>query len=330
MRSCLELPASAAEGSFVGDVLGAVAAELAGIYSVELAGVLDNAFVSTASGDALTRLCQNYGVDRAAAAKAKVLLTITGTAGARFSGVKAYADGLVFELEDGEIGADGTAIVFAHAQEEGAAYNVAAGTVDELFMEYSGITGVTNALAAYGGADAETDDSLRARTLVKMRTPSSGGNETDYVLWALTVPGVTHAAVSTDPPNVNVYIIKEGMEQADSALINSVKDKINALRPVGAVVSVASGTAVPITVEVTASIGSADANAVKAAMEKNIRRYFEETAFSGAGVSYLKMAELLFVDGVLDVAGYKLNNAAESVALSGAQFPMLSEVVLNV
>jgi uncharacterized phage protein gp47/JayE len=44
-----------------------------------------------------------------------------------------------------------------------------------------------------GGADAETQDQLRTRTLLKYRAPPQGGDSNDYVEWALEVPGVTRA-----------------------------------------------------------------------------------------------------------------------------------------
>jgi len=44
-----------------------------------------------------------------------------------------------------------------------------------------------------GGTDQETDDELRARILERIREPPMGGDEADYVRWALAVPGVTRA-----------------------------------------------------------------------------------------------------------------------------------------
>ncbi|MEO1700405.1 MAG: baseplate J/gp47 family protein, partial [Planctomycetota bacterium] len=44
-----------------------------------------------------------------------------------------------------------------------------------------------------GGADVESDDELRGRVLARLRNPGQGGNQADYVRWALEVPGVTRA-----------------------------------------------------------------------------------------------------------------------------------------
>jgi uncharacterized phage protein gp47/JayE len=39
----------------------------------------------------------------------------------------------------------------------------------------------------------ETDEELRTRVLLRIREPPMGGDKTDYVEWALRVPGVTRA-----------------------------------------------------------------------------------------------------------------------------------------
>ena len=52
------------EGSVVGDVLQAVANELARIYSQELAPIEDSLFLATAKGTRLDALCGNYSITR--------------------------------------------------------------------------------------------------------------------------------------------------------------------------------------------------------------------------------------------------------------------------
>ncbi len=56
--------ASTLEGTVVGDILLAVANELARIYSQELAPMEDNLFLQTASGKHLDTLCGNYSICR--------------------------------------------------------------------------------------------------------------------------------------------------------------------------------------------------------------------------------------------------------------------------
>jgi uncharacterized phage protein gp47/JayE len=44
-----------------------------------------------------------------------------------------------------------------------------------------------------GGTDQETDDELRYRVIERIQQPPMGGDQVDYVHWALMVPGVTRA-----------------------------------------------------------------------------------------------------------------------------------------
>ncbi|MBQ2911834.1 MAG: baseplate J/gp47 family protein [Clostridia bacterium] len=52
------------EGSLAGDILTAVANELAKFYDMEVKEIYDKAFVTTATGDYLTNACLDYGVER--------------------------------------------------------------------------------------------------------------------------------------------------------------------------------------------------------------------------------------------------------------------------
>ena len=52
------------EGSLAGDILTAVANELAKFYDMEVKEIYDKAFVTTATGDYLTNACRDYGVER--------------------------------------------------------------------------------------------------------------------------------------------------------------------------------------------------------------------------------------------------------------------------
>ena len=57
-------PGSTREGSFAGDVLRACADAMAELFSMEIDGLERRAFVSTAVGDWLTRVCADRGVER--------------------------------------------------------------------------------------------------------------------------------------------------------------------------------------------------------------------------------------------------------------------------
>ena len=64
MKSQLQGSVSAMEGTFAGDILQAVAAELARIWSQEMDSVAQRAFISTAVGQWLDAACGDFGIVR--------------------------------------------------------------------------------------------------------------------------------------------------------------------------------------------------------------------------------------------------------------------------
>jgi len=56
-----------------------------------------------------------------------------------------------------------------------------------------GVDNVVTVAIMDGGAETETDDELRQRILFRIQQPPMGGDADDYVLWALSYPGVTRA-----------------------------------------------------------------------------------------------------------------------------------------
>ena len=76
----------------------------------------------------------------------------------------------------------------------GSAGNADSGTPLSLATVIAGINSTGAASGPItGGADQETDAHLRTRMLAAYQAPPQGGAATDYVEWALNVPGVTRA-----------------------------------------------------------------------------------------------------------------------------------------
>lgn len=71
--------------------------------------------------------------------------------------------------------------------------------------------------AFVGGADLESDDSLRQRMLLAFQSPPHGGDQADYIEWALAIPGVTRAWCAPNTPSsgdVTVYPMLDVSESA--------------------------------------------------------------------------------------------------------------------
>jgi uncharacterized phage protein gp47/JayE len=61
-----------------------------------------------------------------------------------------------------------------------------------------GVDGGATVVTMDGGTEIETDDELRSRVLARIRQPPMGGDQSDYVVWATSIPGVTRAWANSE------------------------------------------------------------------------------------------------------------------------------------
>lgn len=100
----------------------------------------------------------------------------------------------------------------------GAIGNVAAGTVLTLEASIAGIqSGGVAATVITGGADVELDASLRSRMLQAYQSVESGGTVSDYVRWALAVPGVTRAWCAPNGFGNGTVVVYAMLDSAEAA-----------------------------------------------------------------------------------------------------------------
>lgn len=325
------------EGSFLHDAFAPVAVELDTLTDVTLPAALDAHMPDTATASDLDRVALAYGVTRKAAAFAVGAVTFTGAEGteiARYVPVSTQA-GFVF-LTDTQavIPASGTVTVPVTAAQAGSRGNVPDGAVTVLPIAVAGAASVTNSQPMSGGTDAEKDDSLRERLLLRIQLPSASGTPSDYVRWAREVQGVADArcvGLWAGPGTVKVIIAGDGMELADTQTLGRCADYIAIMRPIGAQVTVASVSAVMVNITATVSLAVGYTLAgLTAAFSEAVQAYFKDQAFSSNYLSYARVGALLLsVDGVTDYSGLTLNGQAANVALSDEQVPTLGTVVLT-
>lgn len=156
--------------------LTAIMAQLLGQQGEVLQAIYDAFDVNGATGVQLSNLAQIVGVSRKKATKGEVVLTLTGTSGTVIT-VGKMAEGGGSDgrarwvcTEDVTIPGTGTGSVDALFRAENAGALVAlAGEIDAIVTPVPGWTSVTNAEAAYGGTDAETDDELRKRRALSLQ-----------------------------------------------------------------------------------------------------------------------------------------------------------------
>lgn len=227
------------------------------------------------------------------------VVTFTGAGGTIPAGTEmTRADGTTyFALTTGVL-VLGTATFPIQASAGGAVGNTDAGTELTLSTAISGInsTGTTGELT--GGTDPETADAFRARMLLAYQAPPQGGAQSDYLEWALAVPGVTRAWIRPDgsgPGSVVVYpmldvtnVDDDGFPQGTDGGATletritaatgdqlTVADALYDERPVTALVYVAAPVAYPVnvTIDGLGSITSETQDAIEAALTAAFRLY---------------------------------------------------------
>jgi len=133
-----------------------------------------------------------------------------GTACSRGDGVQ-YAT-----AADATVGSGGSVAVTVVALVAGSNGNTDSGTPLELGVSIGGINATGAATAAItGGADLETDGPLRTRMQESYAAPPHGGNQADFVTWALQVTGVTRAWCApriAGPGTVTVFFMMDVSE----------------------------------------------------------------------------------------------------------------------
>lgn len=224
------------------------------------------------------------------------------------------------------------------AEEPGAAYNVSSGTITVLEDTVSGVDSVTNALAATGGVDAESDIAYKNRFQSYVeglaRTNLSG-----LKAGALSVEGITSVSVvELFPPvsdvNVEIYVDDGTSDGVSDALKQDVQDKIDGdgteanpgYRAAGVNVNVKAPGIVTQDIEATVSVFSGvDTGQLETDVINALTAYVN-TLGVGADIIYNEIvAAIMGVYGVTDV---NLTTPAANVTIAASQVGRIGEVSL--
>ena len=236
----------------------------------------------------LQRWAAIWGVERVAAAKAEGAILVEGTVGTVVPALTAWRSGLDQDFQstaEFTIPAGGVGNIDVEAVVAGAAGNAPVGVILSLVSPINGLVSQANVSTAIaGGADIETDASLRARLLARIQDPPRGGTSEDYEFWALSGhPDVTRAwarPLAGGLGTVTVYFMTDDAQDdgiPDAATVDTVGDYIEARRPVTADVTVAGPTAAPINfaIQNVRPMTQAVKDAVEAELQDLIRRETE-------------------------------------------------------
>lgn len=182
--------------STAGAVAFANAGNAAGLHD-HLAWTSRQIVPHLADDDKLLEHCEFWGVWRKPAANAEgvLLVTVTGDTvipeGTRWQ----RPDGVVFESVAEVRAGAGRVPVSVVAIEAGKNSNTAENVAVELIspIDFVQSKALVSQTTLSGGSELESIDSLCIRLLFRVQYPPSGGNQFDYVRWALECAGVTRA-----------------------------------------------------------------------------------------------------------------------------------------
>lgn len=293
-------------------------------------------FPTTAIVQFLEKWAAVYAIQRNPKTFANLQLTGTGTDGSTIPALTVYQrdDGFTYETDAGVTIAGGVYTVAVTALAAGATGNLDDGEGVTLVSPISGVnSGALVDSTNTEAEDEETDDSLRARVLARIRTPPSGGTVTDYLTYALEVPGVTRAWVLPNHNSAGFFgeggVAVSFVEDGESPIIPSaakvteVQTSVDLQKPVtaDAVVFAPVANTIPMTINLKPNTAL-----VRAAVTAELEDLFAREGQVAGAVDPDLIAAAVTFDGGLSLS--KINEAISVAA--GEQDHVLVTPAANV
>lgn len=326
-----ELPGTDARlrRSNLGVISRVLAAAVHGLYGY-LAYVARQVIVDSADGEHLERWAALRGIERKGGVFSSGLCGVTGATGAvvPVGASLRRADGAEYTVTAGATLVAGAATLTVRAKVAGVAGNCAPGTKLSFVSPIGSVssTAVVGVAGLVDGADGEQDEALRARVVADMQAPPMGGCASDYVQWALQVPGVTRAWVyplASGAGTVTVRFVRDGDASLipDAGEVAAVQAHIAALAPVTATVTVAAPTQLVVNPNIHLMPDTADG---RAAVLAELADLFRRDAAPGARLYVSRFRE------AVSTAAGEVDNSVVSptadVVPAAGQIPVLGTV----
>lgn len=263
--------------------------------------VSEQVFPDTAIASNLERWSSIWGVARVPAAYADGNVTATGTNGTVIpSGTRLIrADDVEYETTAEATVALGTATLAVRAVVAGVDGNADAAVQLTLVTPIAGVNSVAVVASGdlTGGADEETDDSLRDRLLLRIQQPALGGAISDYERWAREVAGVTRVWAFEEylgEGTVGVTFVRDNDADIipEAGEVQDVQDYIDAVRPVTAHVTVFAPTEDPIDLNISLTPNT---EAVKAAVEAQLIDLIYRDGYPGSTILLSRINEAISI-----------------------------------
>ena len=325
------------EGAYANTLVSVAAYQLFKMYQ-QFPSLLHMVFPDETSGEYIDKNAAQVGMTRTAGKKAKVEVTFTGQDGTYIAAdtvLYAPESGLQFRTTEDATIVEGTATASAQAEEVGTDYNLPAGSITAMYVNVPGVFSVTNAAAAAGGADEESDVDFFARYHLRRTLPITSGNKNHYITWATEVNGVSYAScipLWNGNGTVKVVIAGANRGPVDELIRSSCAAHIEAERPIGAIVTVVSVVEreIPLAATVTLvegyTVEQVKNQLTAAVSELLLKQAFGETV----AVPYSRfLACLLQCPGVADYSAFTVDGGTTPVTLQAEDAPVVGTVAIT-
>jgi uncharacterized phage protein gp47/JayE len=288
------------------DVLANVWAGAVHMLNGHLSWLALQLFADTAEREYLLRYAANYGITPIPAtfASGTVGATGTDTSVIPVDTVLVRDDGVTYVVTVEATITGGVASVSIEAVEAGADGNLDTGETLTFESPIAGVDSDTTVESPgiAGGVDEEDTEGTRARLLLRLREPPTGGSDQDYEGWALEVAGVTRAWVyphESGLGTVTVRFVRDDEDPIfpDAGEVTAVQDYLDSQRPVTAEVTAAAPTQLDVdfTIELTPDTSTVR-DAVEAELVDLLFRVAEPGDVDGRGT--VKLSQIQVAIGV--------------------------------
>lgn len=290
--------------------------------------ILKQLFPDTAEKQFLERQASIQGIYRQAASKATGTLTVSYTEGATLP------VGTIFMADDQtryETTAEpevGSYTVPVQCLETGTIGNREAGQTYTLVSPVVGVDAEAVGSEMAGGAEAESDESLRKRLLFRLQNPPRGGAKEDYIAWAEEVPGVTRSWCFPKEQGIGTVVVRfatDGMTEngiPTSGMVQIVSDYIAEVAPVTATPYVVAPVAKPVNFRIKDLIP--DSESVRAQVEAELKSLFIKEAHPGEALKLTHIQQA--ISSAAGEDDYELLEPTADVPADSTQLLVVGEV----
>lgn len=358
-------------GDFTYDM---VQPDVAQVMSLEIMGdrILQNAFPQYCEDERMGDHMAVRGLTRIEATANKRILSIVADPGVRIP--EGYTFTSVVVDEDGnpiEFTADHETIFLTEEAVDvrvtcnltGDIGNLATGSEFILQPPIAGVTSIEDKGTVVMAAERESVDEAWTRIKDKAENPDTGGNVHDYERWVkdgfYEAYGVHVGKILVDMcwdkdngrdgrGTVRVVCISSNYEPLDSSIVADIKEYLDpkayegygyGKAPGGAVVTVITGTVLPINISVTGVQyeKNVDRAVVKAAFENAVKEYIQSRVFNRDEVTkqlypivYKKIASILGTqEGVSNYEALTVNGGTSDLTVRPYDIPQLGTVTFT-